>query len=1394
MPTRGNFGMPLHRSYVARACRAVLVLVLATTATLASLAMPAQALPDAPQNLTASGAPIPTLSWSRVSGATRYRVQGAEDSSFSNLVFNTETTNDRYTPTRVLRSGTLYWQVQAIDGTGTGAWSRSETTIAPLQVPSGLQVSTGQSVLPPVSPPVIQWDAVAGATAYDVEMDAEGDGVGGTVQSDLRTTTYVWPNPQGVGEREGTEDFYVRVRAKFENNLQSAWSDWTSYDVNQLPPVTSQDCGTGLVCAPHPTNGVRTSVTVQDVVFDWDPIKGAKQYELWVALDQDFNTQIEKRTIYSTRYSPTTTYDNNTYYWKVRAINAAGQPTPWPATPNVFQRRWSAKPTLLYPPDSATPVSGDIYFQWTPVQHATRYVLDVGNDENFTPGTYQTCMTASTTFVPGDEKRTSCDPNQGSNVYWRVRAVDQPRSPAVNGVYSDTSRFNYTSGAIEVLAPAANATVQVPTIRWEPSQDANKYAIRVEGPGGAAVTATTASTSWTPTELLPSDSDTTDPQRLPDRFDFWISAIDGDNKSSISFYSGSFYVTESVSQGGSPLTPLPAASNQVSSRFPALAWQPYASEEGSRVQYQLQISETHDGVIVNEGATPILNKHLAYPAVTDNENYFLRAGTYSWRVLAIDAETNTVFDVGDWDQFTITAPTPVDGEKVALDGLAVDEGNACTKQLVVGNESTVCTGMSATPVLDWDAVRGAGGYQVYVSDDPDFTNLLVDGVQTINSRFTLHDNHTRQQLPDNESGPAYFWYVRPCAQVMPARNCGPGPSGTIDAGRGAFRKVSPRVQLKSPADGATLADQVTFTWEDYAVTNAGTPPQYGGSRAPYQTARSYRIQVAKSATITDGNVIDDQTVDQATYTAFAKTYPEGDLWWRVQAIDAAGNRLAWSETRKVVKATPATNLDPTTAAAAERPVVDPAATPAYNSRQASGATLFRWSAETHDSVWDIEVYRNDDTTLSSANRVLSTQVKQAAFVAPATLPPSAAAYRWRIRRTDVAGEPGRWSDLGRFFVDARPVTLSQPTEGATLDPNAVHLTWEPYAAGGTQAAKYVSTVDNVSGGSSPGSVTTYATAVSMTGNLMTGTYAWTVRAYDAQNNLLGSSVERRFTVDAGLRATTPVRIDAPGGSAVGQTLTSTPPTWNQTDVQTSYQWLRNGQAIGGATGATYVLTTGDYTKVISLRVVGKKAAYTDATTNSNEFSVTAGGALQATGQPVLSGSAVVGSNLSVSTGSWSPAATKIRYQWLRQGAPIAGATGSSYKVTPDDAGKDVSVTVFGSAAGFNEGATTTAAVSVARMKSTVAGTLKTNRVKVKKAAKLTVTVTVPGLATPNGVVQVLDKGKKIAQKTMAPARKGVQTIKLKKLKKGKHKLQVVYLGNAQVFGSKSKKIILYIVK
>lgn len=57
-----------------------------------------------------------------------------------------------------------------------------------------------------------------------------------------------------------------------------------------------------------------------------------------------------------------------------------------------------------------------------------------------------------------------------------------------------------------------------------------------------------------------------------------------------------------------------------------------------------------------------------------------------------------------------------------------------------------------------------------------------------------------------------------------------------------------------------------------------------------------------------------------------------------------------------------------------------------------------------------------------------------------------------------------------------------------------------------------------------------------------------------------------------------------GTGAVGSTLTCTPGTWSGAPAPTkSYQWLRDGTVISGATGLTYLLVAGDAGANIAVR-------------------------------------------------------------------------------------------------------------------------------------------------------------------------------------------------------------------
>ncbi|HEX7740652.1 MAG TPA: hypothetical protein VF426_13490 [Marmoricola sp.] len=86
--------------------------------------------------------------------------------------------------------------------------------------------------------------------------------------------------------------------------------------------------------------------------------------------------------------------------------------------------------------------------------------------------------------------------------------------------------------------------------------------------------------------------------------------------------------------------------------------------------------------------------------------------------------------------------------------------------------------------------------------------------------------------------------------------------------------------------------------------------------------------------------------------------------------------------------------------------------------------------------------------------------------------------------------------------------------------------------------------------------------------------------------------------------------------------------------------------------------------------------------------------LTITAWPHGTGVPMVGRTLTVDSGSWTVAPTTVDYRWLRDGQPIDGVNGHSYRVRPVDAGHQVSVTVTAHRSGFHDGVATTGAVPI----------------------------------------------------------------------------------------------------
>lgn len=69
--------------------------------------------------------------------------------------------------------------------------------------------------------------------------------------------------------------------------------------------------------------------------------------------------------------------------------------------------------------------------------------------------------------------------------------------------------------------------------------------------------------------------------------------------------------------------------------------------------------------------------------------------------------------------------------------------------------------------------------------------------------------------------------------------------------------------------------------------------------------------------------------------------------------------------------------------------------------------------------------------------------------------------------------------------------------------------------------------------------------------------------------------------------------------------------------------------------------------------------------------------------PKFSGTTKVDKTLSAKAGTWKPAKVTLKYQWLRNGKPIKGATKAKYKLVRADKGKRISVKVTGSKSGYS---------------------------------------------------------------------------------------------------------------
>lgn len=159
----------------------------------------------------------------------------------------------------------------------------------------------------------------------------------------------------------------------------------------------------------------------------------------------------------------------------------------------------------------------------------------------------------------------------------------------------------------------------------------------------------------------------------------------------------------------------------------------------------------------------------------------------------------------------------------------------------------------------------------------------------------------------------------------------------------------------------------------------------------------------------------------------------------------------------------------------------------------------------------------------------------------------------------------------------------------------------------------------------------------------------------------------------------------------GETLTGHTGSWGPGEVTLSYRWLRDGQEIQGAVEETYALTQADVGHEIAVRVTGSKSGYEPVDQQSTPVGPVLRAILRSSRPPVV-GDATYRQRLTVGDLDWGSEDVRFRYQWLRDGSPLEGATHRSYRLGLDDLDRSITVEVTGRLAGFDPAVETSAPV------------------------------------------------------------------------------------------------------
>jgi hypothetical protein len=250
--------------------------------------------------------------------------------------------------------------------------------------------------------PVFNWQAVDGATSYTLQASKYVNFSSLSINATVSGTTYT-----AAADLVANTLYYWRVRAKGPFGTGD-WSLTSSFITANPPgiPVLLSPGSNALVTDYTPRLDWRDAILPLGTMLD--------HYQVQVASDLAFTTILYDEVVVPSEFTfPVDLPPNAKYYWQVRAFNTLGQYSAWSAKRSF--RAAVLPPSLVSPLDTAALLDRRPAFDWTDVDGASGYTLQVSRYANFSSVLKTVTSTTSAYTMTADLPANTV-------LYWRVRA------------------------------------------------------------------------------------------------------------------------------------------------------------------------------------------------------------------------------------------------------------------------------------------------------------------------------------------------------------------------------------------------------------------------------------------------------------------------------------------------------------------------------------------------------------------------------------------------------------------------------------------------------------------------------------------------------------------------------------------------------------------------------------------------------------------------------------------------------------------------------------------------------------------------------------------------------------------------------------------------------------